>query len=75
VTRSAGEYVLERIEDGYLFERFAQDLLAATIGATFVPLGGTKDKGIDGLRYVYQLSIQKQYIFADGDLRRLKIVQ
>lgn len=71
MTKSACEYVLKRIEDGYLFERFAQDLLAAIIGATFVPLGGTKDKGIDGLRYVYQdeerkttvyqVSIQKQY--------------
>jgi hypothetical protein len=66
VPKSACEYVLKRIEDGYLFERLAQDLLAAIIGVTFVPLGGTKDKGIDGLRYVYQVSIQKQYVFSDN---------
>jgi hypothetical protein len=67
----ACQYVLEQIKDGFLFERIAGEFLSAIIGYTFVPAGGIKDKGIDGLehcfhpdgreRYVYQSSIEENY--------------
>lgn len=69
--RRACQYVLDRIEDGFLFEELAQGVLAAAIGYTFVPVGGMKDKGIDGLEHtfhatgketlIYQASIEKTY--------------
>ena len=40
---------------GQEFERFAQALLGALLGADFVPLGGTGDGGADGLLLPYVL--------------------
>ena len=60
--------ILLLINDGFLFEKFAQELLTARLGYTFVSSGGIKDRGIDGLEYtseivntknVVQLSINK----------------
>jgi hypothetical protein len=63
------EFALSKIEDGFLFESFAHDYLSKILGYTFIPVGGMKDRGIDGLehvfcrdgyqRYVYQASIEK----------------
>ncbi|OVE82145.1 hypothetical protein BVY04_01800 [bacterium M21] len=63
------ETVLIQVDDGFLFERFAQDLLGIVVGAEFIGTGGQKDKGIDGLQYtyfasnkvktIYQMSIEK----------------
>lgn len=68
VNPEAFEFLLSQIKDGFVFERFAQDLLCEIIGIDFVPLGGVHDRGIDGLDHtftqksepstVYQISIQ-----------------
>lgn len=42
------EIALERVE-GFAFEKFAQDFLSSLEGRSFVPLGGVKDGGADGL--------------------------
>ena len=62
------EFAMKKIKDGFVFERFAQDLLCQIVGQEFLPIGGVGDRGIDGLehcftpkgvsRTVYQLSIE-----------------
>lgn len=49
----AFEYAISQIDDGFLFENFSQCFMSSVIGHEFIPIGGTKDKGIDGLRYIY----------------------
>ena len=66
---TAFEYAISKIADGFIFEKFAQDLLCQILGLDFVPIGGIKDKGIDGLEHtsaihndvktIYQISIEK----------------
>ncbi|MBI5675050.1 MAG: hypothetical protein HZC48_04340 [Nitrospirae bacterium] len=65
----AFEYVMGKIDDGNLFERFASEYLSQILSYNFNPVGGLKDRGIDGLehrftrngfnRYIYQTSIEK----------------
>jgi hypothetical protein len=55
------EHVLKRVKGG-LFEEFSQEFLAALIGPSYVPLGGVRDGGADGL--------VRDRIFEDaGDVR------
>ncbi len=71
------EFVLSKIDDGFIFERFGLEFLGKLRGEGFVPVGGTKDRGIDGLEYchtpegrqklIYQLSIEKD---AKGKISR-----
>lgn len=68
VQADAFEFAMKKIRDGFVFERFAQDLLCQIIGQEFLPMGGVGDNGIDGLehcftptgvaRTIYQLSIE-----------------
>jgi hypothetical protein len=63
------EFVVKHIEDGNIFEDFAQSFLCAFLGESFIPLGGIHDKGMDGMdrcyntnkitKTVYQISIEK----------------
>jgi len=50
----AFEFSLSKIEDGNIFEKFVQDLLCQILGTQFNPIGGKKDKGIDGLERCLQ---------------------
>jgi hypothetical protein len=62
------EFLLGKIEDGFLFEDFAKNVLCAIMGTDFVPVGGVKDRGVDGLDHtsfdkndektIYQISIE-----------------
>ncbi len=47
------EFAIERIEDGFVFESFAQSSLAALNGWEFIPVGGSGDKGIDGYQHTF----------------------
>lgn len=57
---------LEKVE-GFAFERFAQDFLSGLEGRDFVPIGGVKDGGADGLyecgrdRVYYQFTRQENH--------------
>lgn len=63
------EVALSKLTDGVYFEDFAKQLLANVFGHTFIPVGGTHDRGIDGfhdlltvssrIRTIYQLSIER----------------
>lgn len=60
------EIALEKVE-GFVFERFAQDFLSVLEGRSFVPVGGIKDGGADGLydcgdeRMYYQFTKQENH--------------
>ncbi|MDP3028571.1 MAG: hypothetical protein Q8O04_03585 [Deltaproteobacteria bacterium] len=60
------EIALEKAE-GFAFERFAQDFLSVLEGRSFVPVGGVKDGGADGLydcgdgRKYYQFTKQENH--------------
>lgn len=65
----AFKYAVEKIDDGFVFEKFGLNFLSARLGYTFCPVGGIKDRGIDGVENLfqregfetnlYQLSIEK----------------
>ena len=60
------EIALDKVE-GFAFERFAQDFLSVLEGRSFVPVGGVKDGGADGLydcgdeRKFYQFTRQENH--------------
>ena len=70
-------FAMSKISDGFVFERFAQELLSQVLGSAFIPVGGVGDKGIDGLEYcftaqninrtIYQMSIERE---AEPKIRR-----
>jgi len=77
---------LDIFDNGFEFEEFAQVFLSQVIGYEFIPHGGIKDKGIDGLKTVlmkqgrekdiYQVSIQKDYISKiDDTIEKLKSIK
>jgi hypothetical protein len=47
------DYVIEKIDDGFIFEAFGYEFLAAVLGYDFIPTGGTKDRGVDGFYLSY----------------------
>lgn len=49
----AFETAITRIDDGDIFEVFAKDFLASSLGYSFIPVGGSKDKGIDAFQYIF----------------------
>ncbi len=63
------EYAIAKIRDGLIFENVMCQFLSQVLGYTFVPVGGVKDRGIDGLEHlfnrqsydtnIYQMSIQE----------------
>ena len=67
---NAVRLALQKIEDGKIFENFAQSFLSSRLGYRFISAGGIKDRGIDGFEYslyreshtkiIYQISISKQ---------------
>lgn len=66
ISPDLAQIALDRVE-GFAFERFAQDFLAALEGRDFVPVGGVKDGGADGLydsgngRSYYQFTRQENH--------------
>ena len=55
--------ILTLIDDGFLFERFAQEFLSARLGYNFLSSGGIKDRGIDGLEYISELESNTKRVF------------
>lgn len=65
------EKAIGLIKDGFLFEQFCQSYLSQILGYEFMPVGGIKDRGIDGLSHIltlkgndkniYQISIEEAY--------------
>lgn len=57
------KYALNQINDGFVFENFALRFLPLILGYEFMPVGGVKDKGIDGLNYIYSRAGFEKNIF------------
>ncbi|MCQ2352191.1 MAG: hypothetical protein MJ033_01780 [Victivallaceae bacterium] len=63
------EHVVSIINDGKIFESFAQEFLCAVLGSDLIPVGGIHDLGIDAMlweanknedyRIIYQISIDE----------------
>ncbi|MDT3779123.1 hypothetical protein PJI16_16275 [Nitrospira sp. MA-1] len=60
---SACKYALSKIDDGFAFESFVHSFLGGILGHTFLPAGGIKDKGIDGLDYMFQKENSDKVIY------------
>jgi hypothetical protein len=59
----AFEFALQRIDDGFVFEKFAQAFVGAVVGYTFEPAGGLHDRGIDGLEHVFQRQQVQRFVY------------
>jgi hypothetical protein len=57
------KYALNQINDGFVFENFALRFLPLILCYEFMPVGGVKDKGIDGLNYIYSRAGFEKNIF------------
>lgn len=65
------KFAINKIDDGKIFEEFGLSFMGNVLGYEFMPIGGTKDKGIDGLQHIftrkgfqkviYQLSTEKDF--------------
>jgi hypothetical protein len=63
VDPNAFQSAIQKIDDGFLFEKFSQAFLAEILGHTFNPYGGLKDKGIDGIDYVFSQKVNEKIIY------------
>lgn len=72
IDRRAFSFAINKINDGWVFEDFGSRFLSAVLGNEFIPVGGTRDKGIDGFQHVlyqkdrvkkiFQLTIEQDYL-------------
>jgi len=57
------EYAVNLIDSGFIFEEFALNYISQILGYEFIPVGGFKDRGIDGLEYSYTRKGIKKTIY------------
>lgn len=60
---NAFEYAIAKIDDGNIFEIFAKGFLSAALNYTFIPVGGSKDKGVDGFQHIFHKEGNEKIIF------------
>lgn len=63
VDQRSFEYALTLINDGFIFEKFAQSFLSCVLGYDFIPAGKILDRGIDGLQHIYNRKGFESYIY------------
>ncbi len=63
IDKEAFEYAIAKIEDGNIFESFSKDFLSASLGYDFIPVGGTKDKGVDAFQHIFHEKRHEKIIF------------
>lgn len=63
VDKEAFEHAISKIDDGNIFEIFGNDFLSAVLGYDFIPVGRTKDKGVDGFQHVFTRNDSQKHIF------------
>lgn len=63
VDPKAFEFALSKIEDGFVFEKFAQDFLSKVLSYDFLPAGRLKDRAIDGLEHLFHRKGYKRNIY------------
>lgn len=57
------EFSLSKISDGFIFENFINEFLSQILGYDFIPVGGIKDRGIDGLEHVFNQKGYDSFIY------------
>lgn len=57
------EQAISKINDGWIFEVFANNFLSAVLGYEFIPVAGKKDKGIDGFQHVFYRRCNQKQIY------------
>ena len=60
---NAFEFAISKIDDGWIFERFGLEFLSASQGYEFIPVGGSKDKGVDAFQHIYSKEGKSKFIF------------
>ncbi|WP_340075286.1 hypothetical protein [Leptobacterium sp. I13] len=63
INKEEFKYALSEFGKGEIFEEFAHSFLSQVLGDEFIPVGGTKDKGIDGSLKVYSRSTHPTFIY------------
>lgn len=63
VDKEAFEIAIAKIDDGNIFEEFGTTFLSSVLGYNFIPVGGTKDKGVDGFQFILSRNTQNKHIF------------
>jgi len=63
VDKDAFEHAISKIDDGNIFEIFSKEFLAAALGYGFIPVGGTKDKGVDAFQHIFHRVGNEKIIF------------
>lgn len=63
VDKAAFEHAISKIDDGEIFEIFATQFLSAELGYDFIPVGGSKDRGVDGFQHIFTKSDNQKIIF------------
>lgn len=59
----AFETALKNLDNGWIFEDFSHNFLSARLGYEFIPVGGTKDKGIDGFEHLSHRKSNEKELF------------
>ncbi|UII31026.1 hypothetical protein LVD17_22290 [Fulvivirga ulvae] len=60
---NAFETALDHLNDGWIFEDFSKQFLSAAVGIEFIPVGGTKDKGIDSFDKIFSRKHRETNIY------------
>lgn len=63
INKEEFKYALSEFGKGEIFEEFAHSFLSQVLGDEFIPVGGTKDKGIDGSLRLYSRSTHPTFIY------------
>lgn len=63
VNEEGFKFAIGEIKDGFIFENYVHCLLGHTLGYDFIPVGGSKDGGVDGLQFVYTINGKENQIF------------
>jgi hypothetical protein len=63
VDKEAFEYAIKKIDDGNIFEIFGNEFLSAVLGYSFIPVGRSKDKGVDGFQHIFNRTDNEKHIF------------
>ena len=63
VDKDAFEHAISKIDDGNVFEIFGKDFISAALGYNFIPVGGTKDKGVDAFQHIFHRAGNEKIIF------------
>jgi hypothetical protein len=63
INKESFKFALSNFGKGEIFEEFSHSFLSTVLADKFIPVGGTKDKGIDGLIRIYYRNTHPTFIY------------